>query len=166
MESIVKVLGLFLIFGSVLFLAYVTTRYIGTRSRKAGQGKYISIIDTVSLGMDKQLHLVRVDKQFVLIATTGKSVELLTKLNIENFDFDAAEEENTGGIEFVGFLEKYARVYKDKLSRKDTSVAGDDESALNKDAYLIKRNLEKLKSLNSKAYINDGKDGNDFTNEK
>jgi len=55
-----------------LFLAYVTTKFIGTRTNKIVKGKYIKIIETVNLGFDSRLHLVKAGEEFVLISTCGK----------------------------------------------------------------------------------------------
>jgi len=165
MEAFFEILGLFLIFGSILFLAYVTTRYISARSKKVTQGKYIEVIDSIGLGMDKQLYLIRVDKQFVLVAASGKNVEFLTKVEIEDYDFEVSRKDDTRGMEFKNFFEKYTRFYKD---RQASGFIGknQDRTNLNKEAYSIKTSLEKLKSISKKASMKDEKDGNEYTNEE
>jgi len=41
METFISAVMFTVVFGSVLFLAYVTTKFIGTRTNKIVKGKYI-----------------------------------------------------------------------------------------------------------------------------
>jgi len=165
MDTFIEIMGMFLIFGSILFLAYVTTRYIGARSRKVIRGRYIEVIDTIGLGMDKQLYLIRVDRQFVLVAASGKNLELLTKVEIEDYDFESSRNNDARNTEFKNFFEKYTRFYRDR-QLNSFAVKEQDRTNLNKEAYSIKTSLEKLKSISKKASMKDEKDGNEHTNEE
>jgi len=63
METFISAVMFTVVFGSVLFLAYVTTKFIGTRTNKIVKGKYIKIIETVNLGFDSRLHLVKAGEE-------------------------------------------------------------------------------------------------------
>ncbi len=77
-EVILFLLG----FGAILFLTYVTTRYLAGKSGKAMKGKHLSIVETISLGADKRIHLVKAGEKHILISSTSKSIEYLTELEI------------------------------------------------------------------------------------
>jgi flagellar biogenesis protein FliO len=64
------------------------------------------------LGTDKRLHLVKAGNGYVLIATTSKTVEFLTKVEL---DEEAAQEtvpvENGFQFDFKSMFEKYSGLY-------------------------------------------------------
>jgi len=71
-----------LLFGAILFLAYVSTKIIGTKTSNSLKGKYIKIVETVNLGMDKKLHLVSAGDEYFLVASTSKDVRYLGKIEL------------------------------------------------------------------------------------
>ena len=46
------------------------------------KGKHITVIETVSLGFDNKLHLVKVADEFILISCSGKNVQMLKTIDI------------------------------------------------------------------------------------
>lgn len=159
-----KVLAVLLALGSILFLSYVTTRFVGTKARRVMTGKYISIIETVNIGMDKQLHLVKVGDQFVLIASAGKSVEFLSVVNIDNYDEEAADR-NPGTVNFKLLFDKYVQLYKDRKEEKKASQ-GTSPAGEVRYGEVFRSNLEKLKKLNKEASHKGKADENEITDEK
>lgn len=160
------------VFGCVLFLAFVTTKYIGAKTSKTMRGKYISIVDTVSLGIDKQLHLVKVADQFVLISSAGKNVDFLTTVKIEQ---DRSEEgaADNNSFEFRSLFDKYLNNSKFKKSSVDEydDVAAKQTSS--GDA-VFRGNLNRLKDITAGAGtdnttrkgIKSVLDGVDYTNDE
>lgn len=154
-------------FCSLLFLAYVTARYMGNKQNRAMRGRSISIVETITLGGDKRLHLVKVGNQYVLIATTSKSVEFLTTVNVEE-----AEEEHSlkteapaGVFDFKAIFEKYAGNYKNKKEVRapaDKSHANGGGEGYND----FKSNLGRLKSLLKNTAYHAKENEVETTNEK
>ena len=108
-KTVLQIILLLIGFTALLFLTYVTTRYIGRKQAKSMQGRNISIIETVMLSPDKRLHLVRAGKSYVLIATTQKSVEFLTNVEIgEDAEVLTEEAQNSGGSISDRFLRSTA----------------------------------------------------------
>jgi len=154
---------LFLIgFSALLFLAYVTARYVGQKQIRSMQGRNISIIETVMISPDKRLHLVRAGKNYVLIATTSKTVEFLTTVEIdEEAETRNADAENSTRYDFRSLFEKYSGIYRSKI----TSKAEDDEekqerSEEGQEGPAFRKNLEKLRIILGKS--RDGGAGNDI----
>lgn len=151
MNGVFQVLMFILVFGSVIFLAYVTTRYVANKTSKAMKGKHISIVETLSLGVDKKLHLVKVSDQYVLIASTSKNIELLTSIEIEDTK-GVNEEESTNTqntFDFKAFFEKYMNLYKNKkinIIKREKS----DSSINSLEGDKFKVNLDRLKSINKR----------------
>lgn len=141
-----------LILGSVLFLAYVITRYIGMKAGKNLRGRNIRIIESVSLGIDRGLFLVKVGKQAVLLSSTSKGIELLTTLNGE--DIEEMTEEPAGllpGTAITVKFSKYLEAVKSylKVEDKPVDVRSEGEQGAEK-SEVFNRNLDRLKGMFSK----------------
>lgn len=150
-------------FFALLFLTYVTTRYIGSRQLKTMKSKNISVVETIMLGADKRLHLVRAGNSYVLIATTSKSVEFLTTVDLD----EEAQMEETGNtadprFDFRTILEKYSGMYRAKKQKPVAHADMDHQGSTG-----FKTNLERLKAIvNKNRYTEVGKDGVEVTNDK
>jgi len=148
-DDILKIIFFLLGFCALLFLAYVTARYIGQKQMRTMQGKNISVVETVMLGGDKRLHLVRAGNSYVLIATTSKSVEFLT--NVE-MDETAAREPDIADKEmrfdFRSILEKYGGIYRPKREEASAEPASEDADKQNDNRF--RSNLDKIRKLVNK----------------
>jgi flagellar protein FliO/FliZ len=145
-----------LVFAAILFLAYVATRYIGSKTGNTIKGKYISVVESISIGMDKNIHLLKAGEQFILIASSGKNIEFLTTIKIDDFGVtpDVAGE-NT--FDFKHLFDKYLQNFRSKKGVKANRKASDPDNSL--EEYVFKSNLDKLKSINIKAGKQDNEDG-------
>jgi len=138
-------------FGSILFLAYVTTRFISGKSAVSMRSKHISIADTITLGMDKKLCLVKAGEEYVLIAVCGKRIDFLCNVNISEAD-TTNQTEKKSVFDFKSILEKYS----DKNNIKNK---GSDESLENGIRGSFRTNLNKLKSIAGRFNDKVKKDG-------
>lgn len=164
-----EVLLMLLGFGSILFLAYVTTRYVGTRTRKAMAGKHVAIIETVSIGMDKRLHLVKAGEQYLLIASTSKTVEFISEIRLN-------EEENTENadtssivpnlFDFKSFFEKYAGMYRNRKNGIARKPVDADNVSAHPEGEQFRNNLDRLMNITREYEKHGTKNGDGFTNEK
>lgn len=171
MKGLLFVIG----FGAILFLTYVTTRYVAGRSNKAMKGKHINVIETVSLGMDKRIHLVKAGGQYVLIATTSKSVEFLSAVSIPEEDdgeVEAAGIPNLQNVfDFKSLFEKYVNSYKTNKTAKAGKSAGaaqeiEDAAAGGAGKEGFRSNLDRLRSITQGIKVDTKHSGDDITNEK
>ena len=68
-----------LCFAVVLFLAYKLTRWLG--GKIGGRSShYLGLVETLYMGPNRSLHLVRVGKQLFLVASAERSLTLLTEI--------------------------------------------------------------------------------------
>lgn len=165
-ENIVFQGLLFIIgFGAILFLAYITTRFIAGKSSSVMKGKYINIVETVSLGMDKRLHLVKVGEQFFIIASSGKTIKFLTSVVLD--DFERLDEDQAENIfSFKNFFNKHLQAYRTKRNENSEQGKRDDKEPNHMTGLAFKENLNILKNINKKFDTQDKKDGDEDTNEK
>ncbi len=157
--SVLKGFVYFIGFGSLLFLSYITTRFLGTKMNKAVKGKHLSVVDSVTLGLNKQLYLVKAGNQFILMASSGKSLEFITEIKLDDLDVETDAPTNNV-FDFKTIFEKYISNNKNKKApnEKDTTVSIDTTR--------FKGNLQKLKILSSKFGKPVEDYGDDNTNEK
>ena len=163
-KTVFEAILFIIVVGSILFLAYIAARYIAGKSGKAKKGRYIEIIETISLGADKKLHLVRVDKQFVLIASFGKNVEFLANIPLEGYENIANVEEKSEAFDFKSFFNKYLEIYRNLknenfLFRNRTQNASDN----NPEGY-FKENLNRLREFNKDRVTKNDSDRDDKSN--
>lgn len=147
-------------FGAILFLTYITTKFIGSRANKVTKGKYISTVDSVTLGLNKQLHLIKVGEQFVLIASSGKNIEFLTNVSLDNFEAEKNVVNSNNNFDFKVLFDKYFQSFKNKKSdnqKKDnvtdytkSNETGSENPFSGSGRKNFKNNLSKLKAITSK----------------
>lgn len=157
-----QIVLLLLGFGSILFLTYVTTRYIAGKSGRALKGRNIQIVETVSLGLDKRIHLVKAGNQYILISSTSRHIEFLSNVNIE----EENQTQEVSGLQnvfnFKELFDKYTGAYR---NRNGNSTEKTDESTSEAETRSFRKNLGRLKTIIHQTDRVE-KDGDDITNEK
>lgn len=170
MEGLVSGIAYVLVFGSILFLAYVTTKYVGKKTNVIMKGKHIKVVETVSLGFDSKLYLVKVADEFMLISSSGKNVKMLktVEINEQGVDVNIIKPNN---VNFKDFFQKCLGNFKPKENGKKTKDINENIAKGNLENFKekkIKRNLKKLKEFdlnlparkmteNKDEYTNDDK---------
>ncbi|MCX7841518.1 MAG: flagellar biosynthetic protein FliO [Clostridia bacterium] len=163
MTDFLQVFGILIVFGALLFLAFVTTKYIGTKAGKAMRGRYVSIVESVSIGLDKQLHLVKAGHQYVLIATSGKTIQYLTTVEIDEAE-DIESSESTAAFDFRSIFENYLQTFKNIGKTQARKQGKEPQETL--EASKFRQNLKKLRSISGSYRGEIKSDGDETTNEK
>lgn len=160
-------LGLFyflILFGAILFLAYVSTKFLGAKVSRGMRGKYIKVVDSVTLGFDRQVHLVKVGEQLLLISSSNKNIRFLAVLDkslIKLSEEDLRQLEGEQQINVNNTFKNYFEMFKN-ISGKNGNITGED-NAVSETANKFNQNLNKLKGIFSK--INSEKNGDEKPNE-
>lgn len=167
MEGILKVILFFIGFSSLIFLTYVTTRYVGGKQSKAMKGKNISILETVALGMDKRIHLIKAGNQYVLVASTSKTIEFLTTVDLDEnvMNQETVQKDNGNVLNFKSLLEKYMVLDKTKKENKVKIMDNDNLQETYKERD-FKHNLHRLKTMIQKNEYKVKTNEDERTNEK
>lgn len=124
---------LYFIFMSAVILgaAYFVTRYIARKGFRTSGNKNLKIIETVPLGIDKSLLLVKVGEQYLLLGSTQKSINLLTAIDQEKLAIG-----NVSDI-YSNLDAENVESYMDNLRKPD------EEASISS----VKQSLNKLKSI-------------------
>ena len=140
----IKIIGYFFVICLVLLTVFLVTKFIAAGTKKVMKGRYISIIETINLGIDKQIHLIKVENEFILVACSGKNIVYLTNLNIEDYEEDKSQQYS--GFDFKSILEKYSNIFGSNKGDKNQNIKTAEEDK-SKNIGVFKKNLEKLKSF-------------------
>ncbi|MDK2798570.1 MAG: flagellar protein FliO/FliZ [Clostridiales bacterium] len=155
-EAFINIFVGLIIFVCLLFLTYITTRFIGQKATAAMKSKYIKVIESISLGIDKNIYLVQIDKKYIVIATSGKTIQYLTDIELENLD--EANEEINKKIEFTDI---FANHLKTLLGKKQMKSLRGQSNNIEKDN--VSNNVGKIKDSIKKLKVN-GKGGDENVN--
>lgn len=89
-----EILGLLIAFVLVLYLSYITTKYIGGKYAGKTRNKNMKVIETLPLGMDRSLYLILVGKKYFLFLASKKSLELVSEIPMDELPEGSSAEEN------------------------------------------------------------------------
>ena len=71
-----------IVFFCILLAAYAVTRLVGRRAGGRMKSRLIEVVDTLGIGADAQLLVVKVGDELFLASKSQKNVALLTKLEL------------------------------------------------------------------------------------
>jgi flagellar protein FliO/FliZ len=138
----------------VLALLLLTTKYLAYKSKKMLKGNYMQIVESLSLGVNNRLHLIKVDKEFFIISATNKNVEFLARVNINDYEEEKIKNPISEVIDFKAVLKKYINNFSNQTKKK-TKIEADslfgqkisNTDEIQNSDMTFKQNLEKLKHL-------------------
>lgn len=67
----------------ILYLAFVSTKYIGKGVRIQNRSRYMKMVDQMPLGQDKQLSIVKIGDIHYLIGITASAINVLAEMKEE-----------------------------------------------------------------------------------
>lgn len=184
MEGIFKYLTVLLAFVVVMAILLLTTKYLTYKSKKMMKGNHMQIVESLSLGINTRLHLVKVDKEFLILSATNKSVEFLARVTISDFEEEEIKNPISEVMDFKEILKKYisgfnfgnssgARNTKTEETvagskpgyadrAEETNFSSPQPEAVLTDNHKFKSNLERLKNITNS--MNDRRGQNEEEN--
>jgi len=119
------------------FLAFIMTKFIGNKSKSAMKSKYMRVVDTMAMGFDKTLYLVKVGEQYIIMCSSQKGFDYICSLNndfsIRETNVESEEANTTKG--FSKYFDFFKPVSEEKTKQEDND---------------IENNIERLKKLFNK----------------
>ena len=147
-----ELLGVVLIFGSILFLAYIAARYVGKKAAGTMKSKYMQVVEQISIGLDKRLILVRVGSDYFLFLSRKREFKMVARVKPDKMEESEQHEEKTLAepvFDFRRIFNKYTNKYDEKIHMKNTRP---DPEPNPSDDSAVKRNIHKLGQLREKRY--------------
>jgi len=115
----------------------------------------MQIVESLSLGVNNRIHLIKVDSDFFIISASNKNVEFLARVNINDYEEEEIKNPISEVIDFKSVLKKYINGFNlGNQAKKEAEIdsvleyksQGTDE--MQNSDVMFKKNLEKLKHLN------------------
>jgi len=122
MDYYLQILVFLTVFGTIIVLAFYTTRFVALKAGSMMRGKHIRIIDVVSLGADKKLFLVKAGNKFFLLSSWGKNLQFISVINdIDEsvFKYDSYKESLGKSNDFKFNLNKLRRLINKNYEKGD-----------------------------------------------
>ena len=89
------------LFCGILYLAYLSTKYIGKKYSTGGKAKgNLQILDCISLGKDSRLCIVRAGEKYLLVGISSHNISLVSELNENELNFGEKNSHSEGGMSF------------------------------------------------------------------
>lgn len=111
LESFVQLVGVLVIFVFVLFLTYITTRWIANYQKEHSFNKNLEVIETLKITQNKYIQIVRAGDEYLVIAIGKDEVQLLTRLTEEQLA-EVSMPINNIGVSAESFKEVFERLKK------------------------------------------------------
>jgi len=153
MPDFIQLLGYVLIFGSILYLAYIATRLVGKKTSASMQSRHMQVIEQISLGLDRRLLLIRVGSEYFVFLCGKKEFKQVARVNLDQEEIqEQAEEKSTESpvFDFRQIFDRIARTQKDKKEPMKKTAENAQEVASKKE--VLQRNIRKLEQLREKSY--------------
>lgn len=143
-KGFMTIVTLLLGLAAVSFLAYITTKFIGNKTAQNLKGKLIQVVDMLSLGFDKNIYLVKVQNNFILLHSSPKGLEYIC--NVEITDIEEVDENLKNKTEGI-MQNPFENLFKKYIHKISAVNVVDDNGNAVKQSNNIPGNIEKLKNL-------------------
>ena len=119
------------------FLAFIMTKFIGNKSKSAMRSKYMRVVDTMAMGFDKTLYLVKIGEQYIVMCSSQKGFDYICSLNndfsVRETNVESEEVRTNKG--FAKYFDFFKPVSEERTKQEDND---------------IENNIERLKRLFNK----------------
>ena len=110
-SSTIQFISVFIIFILVLFLTYITTKWLANFQKEKSTGENVKILETSRISQNKYIQIAQVGDKCFVYAVCKDSVTALGEVNRESLSFDSGEKES---FSFKDFLNKAREDEKEK----------------------------------------------------
>ena len=154
-----KVFTVILAFTVVMVLLLLTTRFLAYKSKKMLKGNYMQIIETLNLGTSNRIHLIKIDKEFFIVAASNKNVEFLSKVSINDYQGQEIKNPISEVVDFTSILKKYTNGLTFGTKNKEKVPEPPQTENDGENNVVFWNNLEKLKNLANSMNNNRSENG-------
>jgi flagellar protein FliO/FliZ len=103
-----KFLYFVFVFGLILAITYYVTHIIAKKSTVKSKSKNMNIVETLPISMDKNVLLIKVGKQYVLLGNTPKNLIYLSTFEMDKLGLNEDDAiNNEYEVNFDSYLEDY-----------------------------------------------------------
>lgn len=133
----------FLGFVFVLILSYYTTKLLGKKLTGGTKNKFMKIIETLPLGMDRCLYLVRAGNKHFLFYSNKRELNMVSEIDIDE-ETEEASDSQEPAFSFKTIFQDYSGLSKRSENYSGTSQKDTHDGS----ASRIVQNIRRLQKIN------------------
>lgn len=122
------VVGMLIVFAGVVFLAWVTTKVLGRKMAAGSRNKTMRILETLPLGLDRCLYLIKVGKKTFLFQGSRKSMELVSEIELDEDVLQEQDADNSKIFDFKRIFDSYSGLLSKSPKNAETAENGTGEA--------------------------------------
>lgn len=148
MPETVQLLGYVLIFGAILYLAYIAARLVGKKTSASIQSRNMQVVEQISLGLDRRLLLIRVGSEYFVFLCGKKEFKQVARVNLDKDEIQEQEEVKSTDspvFDFRQIFERVTRIPKDKREQMKNPQQNDEANVPEKN--VVRSNIRKLEQM-------------------
>jgi flagellar protein FliO/FliZ len=138
-EGFFRTIYYLIMFALILAATYYVTKFLARKGMVQNKSKFMKLMESMPLGVDKSLHVVKVGTQYFLLGSASKSMFMISELeqdklfeeqlnnNVDISDFDYDSYEN--GVEGKDFV-TYLNSVKNNLHKLKSMVRGNNRDEI------------------------------------
>ncbi|EOC99718.1 flagellar biosynthetic protein FliO [Caldisalinibacter kiritimatiensis] len=142
LDSMLKLVFYLIAFFAVLFLSYFTSKVIGKKSSTMIKSKNISIIDSMSIGRNSRIMIVKILNSLYIVAVNENQTTVLDKIDdnqiIENIENIVSKDMVNGN-----YLKNISDLFKNNKSSRINNMI------INKKLNNINQKLKNIRNYNN-----------------
>jgi len=139
---------------AVIIGAYITTKLISGKARRLAKSKYITVIDRMVIAKDKQILLIEVGGDQLLIGVTNQSVNIIKTIDKDTFDDESNQSQDNSHKGFFGKIqgliikarENETTLKNARMNAKKTKTTPSDKHAEDDFLEKMSRAIEQRKN--------------------
>ena len=135
MKDFLQLMGILAAIALVLYLSYITSRFLGKKMAGGANNRHMKVIETMAVGPDRSLSLIRVGTKYFLFLNTKKGLELVSEIEKDSLLIEEVKEEvrePVGRFDFRQIFETYSGLGGNKQQAKKTAqpASADEEESV------------------------------------
>ena len=115
--DILKAISIFVLFILVFYGAYYSTRLLGKYNMKGTMNKNMKVVEAISIGVNKNLQLVKVGDSYVLLAVTKDHVSFIKEVSLDGLELTSDVDHPP--IPFIKYLDRASKKRADSEENKE-----------------------------------------------
>lgn len=120
-EFVVLIFKIIIFLPFVLFMLYLSLKYGGTKLRKLQDGRYMKVLDRISLSKENSIVVVKIGEKAYAISSSSKEINILYELPKE-------EILHIESLKEIPQYEDMKELFKKHILKRETKEGGNYEN--------------------------------------
>lgn len=92
MKDALQIITLLLVMGGIFALSWLATRFLAKRLPGGGKTGHMHIIERLPLGRDRQVALLKVGEDHILVGITGQKISFSGPVRLQSLNYAQVQE--------------------------------------------------------------------------